>query len=1118
MEGDEGEEIEMTEKELKKWIREKVENSELVDLDVMKRCHLLQSLVERREKQAATFLRLCESVAECEAVIKRLYSLLGWEYRDTDSDDEKVGSSNSAFNIDDDDDDDDDAIECDNMPQSPYEAVPPETQASSSLTTNRPTAASRRRRLDSKTRDTDKGKMPQREEASSSLNRVKKAVVVLSRLSEHTIRSALRPPVPQLDSSEEEDLSICDSDTQWEPKDDSSDSDCSNSSSETKSNKKKGTHQKTRKLSTDDATKTSKPQANTDAKRNATNNTTTPQGNTNVAKKTAAKQTTATVQKPNKAQPCALVVSSLSQAPNQPTVPPSGLPQDDVIVNMAVLARRGPLNWQRGKIREIVTKDDGRMKYKVDFEEKGRSLVSGYHIAFDKVPMLERLYIGARVVTKYQEDNQSRFCSGVLGELPCRKNRMRFLVFFDDHTPSYVGLPLLRLVCRPLKNVLEDIPDNCHRNFIEEYLKVWPNPPLTQYMVGQIINVELNGVQRSCQVQQVDCSLVHVTFQDDQHKEWIYRGSICLEHISSLKKHMEKEEHKDKPASKPTVTGSTQQTIHTSQSQADSTSTSKPTTSISADKTKQAVISKDHEQDVTIQTHAMVPYTPHRCCPACLDPIRPEGGMKEHRGQNPLLVPLLYNFQHKAPKRGSGQVLSQVYYRTPCGLRLRSMATVEDYLYQTHCDFLYLEMFCLDPNVSISTTYKPLPSKIYIVDLAMGKENQQVSCINEHNNIRPPAVTYTSNYVVTDGISINTSHDFMVGCDCTDGCRDSVACSCRQMTVQTTALSPGGPEDISAGYTHKRLYGCVTTGVYECNPLCRCDRRMCSNRVVQHGIQLRLQVFKTRDRGWGVRCLDDVAKGTFVCTYSGRVVRGEKNTHSNLHCAKLNHIEGVEIHKEDYETEAYCSESETAEDLVESRQDNNAGKGSGDDEDKNKEELGDSENKELTDARGGDSGSGIHGHKVSSIEKSNITCKSAKIPQKDKKVETGRTASKGKKPRDPPACEKKQNKSSTAITMTTPTSTRGLFDGEEYYYIVDSTKEGNVARYLNHSCSPNLFGQNVFVDTHDLRFPWLAFFTNKHITAGTELTWDYRSVIGGAEGVSRGLCCRCGSKNCCGKL
>ncbi|PIK47036.1 SET domain, bifurcated 1a [Apostichopus japonicus] len=44
-------------------------------------------------------------------------------------------------------------------------------------------------------------------------------------------------------------------------------------------------------------------------------------------------------------------------------------------------------------------------------------------------------------------------------------------------------------------------------------------------------------------------------------------------------------------------------------------------------------------------------------------------------------------------------------------------------------------------------------------------------------------------------------------------------------------------------------------------------------------------------------------------------------------------------------------------------------------------------------------------------------------------------------------------------------------------------------KVFNHSCSPNLFVQNVFVDTHDLRFPWVAFFAARGLRAGTELTW-----------------------------
>ncbi|KAG8538285.1 hypothetical protein GDO81_022916 [Engystomops pustulosus] len=58
-------------------------------------------------------------------------------------------------------------------------------------------------------------------------------------------------------------------------------------------------------------------------------------------------------------------------------------------------------------------------------------------------------------------------------------------------------------------------------------------------------------------------------------------------------------------------------------------------------------------------------------------------------------------------------------------------------------------------------------------------------------------------------------------------------------------------------------------------------------------------------------------------------------------------------------------------------------------------------------------------------------------------------------------------------------TTRQFYDGEESCYIIDAKLEGNLGRYLNHSCSPNLFVQNVFVDTHDLRFPWVAFFASK---------------------------------------
>lgn len=69
--------------------------------------------------------------------------------------------------------------------------------------------------------------------------------------------------------------------------------------------------------------------------------------------------------------------------------------------------------------------EDGKLKYKVSFEEKGKSLVSGHHIAHDTTPKLEQLYVGARVVVG-SEENPFLFRPGILAELPSRKNRSRY--------------------------------------------------------------------------------------------------------------------------------------------------------------------------------------------------------------------------------------------------------------------------------------------------------------------------------------------------------------------------------------------------------------------------------------------------------------------------------------------------------------------------------------------------------------------------------------------------------------------------------------------------------------------------------------------------------------------
>lgn len=42
--------------------------------------------------------------------------------------------------------------------------------------------------------------------------------------------------------------------------------------------------------------------------------------------------------------------------------------------------------------------------------------------------------------------------------------------------------------------------------------------------------------------------------------------------------------------------------------------------------------------------------------------------------------------------------------------------------------------------------------------------------------------------------------------------------------------------------------------------------------MVQRGLTLRLEVFKTETRGWGVRTLEAIPRGTFVCEYAGEAI------------------------------------------------------------------------------------------------------------------------------------------------------------------------------------------------------------------------------------------------------
>uniref|UniRef100_A0A0D9XCY2 Histone-lysine N-methyltransferase n=1 Tax=Leersia perrieri TaxID=77586 RepID=A0A0D9XCY2_9ORYZ len=86
---------------------------------------------------------------------------------------------------------------------------------------------------------------------------------------------------------------------------------------------------------------------------------------------------------------------------------------------------------------------------------------------------------------------------------------------------------------------------------------------------------------------------------------------------------------------------------------------------------------------------------------------------------------------------------------------------------------------------------------------------------------------------------------------------------------------------------------------------------------------------------------------------------------------------------------------------------------------------------------------------------------------------------------------------------------------------IDASKCSNVGRFINHSCSPNLYAQNVLWDHDDKKIPHIMFFASENIPPLQELTYHYNYSVGKLEdknGAEKVKPCFCGSLDCSGRL
>ncbi|XP_072948698.1 histone-lysine N-methyltransferase eggless [Epargyreus clarus] len=859
------------------------------------------------------------------------------------------------------------------------------------------------------------------------------------------------------------------------------------------------------------------------------------------------------------------VVTVISSESAPPGLPPPGEPiRPPLRVGMTVYAMKNSFgSWIRAKVLEVLPKGTSvftSCRVKLENKYSKTPVLPARCLAYAE-PASARMTIGTRVIALFKDTgNELRretYYSGIVAEVPNPVNSYRYLIFFDDGYAQYASHADTRLVCECSALVWEEVHP-FSREFVKEYLRTYPARPMVRLHPFQTLKTEWNGKWWTSKVSAVDASLAQVHFPVHNRYEWIYRGSTRLAplylELQAAERHRPRAMPRTQAHSRshmPVVeyTRDDEQSIK-SESDKQQRPQQQP---IDVELSRQRAVAKKSTTSPSVTymppppirpplgpnldnvTSRVVYYTPknavkphkmvpHTCSPKCKrsDVL----ALKDLRTYNPLAKPLLSGWERQIV-RCRGQ--KSVAYRAPCGRRVRNVQELHRYLRATACD-LPVDLFDFAPHTHCLAEFVLNKCLIMKKDLSQGKENVPVPCVNYYDQTLPEFCSYNTERTPTAGVPLNLDPEFLCGCDCEDDCEDKSKCACWKLTLEGARTI--GLEGDNVGYVYKRLPEPLPSGIYECNSRCKC-KHTCLNRVAQHPLQLKLQVFKTLNRGWGIRALNDVPKGAFLCVYAGNLLTDATANLDGLiegdeYLAELDYIEVVEQMKEGYE-----------EDIPEALKKGvvDCKKNVKEDEEDDDPTTEDEEESTKNESEDDDFRPGYIGLGVATFSKSLRERKKNKEDRRSNKEETEKEEPKKEEKIEP---KKEKNAEDDCITISDDDevrepsrfaaaagmgadefiskyrSVRALFGEDEKCYIMDAKVQGNIGRYLNHSCCPNVFVQNVFVDTHDPRFPWVAFFALAHIRAGTELTWNYNYDVGSVPG--KALYCYCGAANCRGRL
>uniref|UniRef100_A0A182K1U8 Histone-lysine N-methyltransferase n=1 Tax=Anopheles christyi TaxID=43041 RepID=A0A182K1U8_9DIPT len=161
-------------------------------------------------------------------------------------------------------------------------------------------------------------------------------------------------------------------------------------------------------------------------------------------------------------------------------------------------------------------------------------------------------------------------------------------------------------------------------------------------------------------------------------------------------------------------------------------------------------------------------------------------------------------------------------------------------------------------------------------DISNGRERHPIQVVyytrgaNERQLSVPKIKYIQSNVQLVSRVTIDPEVHNMHVCSCVDSTCTSMDSEC--LCSERTWYTNDGRLVNDFNYLDPPL-------ITECGDLCDCNLRSCRNRVVQHGLDVPLQLCYIPGKGWGVRTMVPIPKGSFLVEYVGEIIPDEAANH-----------------------------------------------------------------------------------------------------------------------------------------------------------------------------------------------------------------------------------------------